>query len=242
MQYWHFKWRILTIIGRFGVSIHSYLCERKYVQSHGLTVSCILLTDSPRIGLNPLNRIPYRQSWIKCHRQSLDKFDWGVCYVIIFLYVHFWLRLAAVSYRGKNIRTAASLAVSSVNKSHDTRKFVQNESQHVICVILTNRLCYKALGSILCCYLDHSFILRSPGINFVWSDMANTPQLQSSWRRQLWRYRLPQNVSNGHGWCHGDNQWRFRNDVIIWGTKIVLRSVNPLRNAKERWASHYRVF
>ena len=32
----------------------------------------------------------------------MGKFDWGVRYVIIFLYVQFWIRLATVSYRGKN--------------------------------------------------------------------------------------------------------------------------------------------
>ena len=29
------------------------------------------------------------------------------------------------------------------------------------------------------CHLHHSFILHSPKISFVWSDIANTPQLQS---------------------------------------------------------------
>ena len=44
-----------------------------------------------------------------------------------FLYVQFWIRLAAVSYRGEKFRTPASPAVRSVNKSRDTRNCVQNE-------------------------------------------------------------------------------------------------------------------
>ena len=60
-------------------------------------------------------------------KTTLGKFDWGVWYVIIFLYVQFWIRLAAVSKRGKKVRTVAFPAVSSVNKSRDTRNCVQNK-------------------------------------------------------------------------------------------------------------------
>ena len=49
----------------------------------------------------------------------MGKFDWGVRYVIIFLYVQFWIRLGTVSYRGKKVRTVDSPAVRSVNKSRD---------------------------------------------------------------------------------------------------------------------------
>ena len=80
------------------------------------------------------------------------------------------------------------------------------------------------------------FILQSPKINFVWYDMSNTPQLESSWRWPLWSYRSPQDVSAGHGRCHGDNPWKFRNDVIVWGTEIVLRSIKCIGNEKESWA------
>ena len=66
-----------------------------------------------------------------------------------FLYVQFRIRLAAVSYHGKKVRTAASPAVGSVNKSRDTRNCVQNEPVNAICVILTTRLYYKAIGIIL---------------------------------------------------------------------------------------------
>ena len=110
---------------------------------------------------------------------TLGKFDWGVRYVIIFLFVQFWIRLGVVSYYSKEVQTAASLVVRSVNKSRDTRNCVQNEPEYAICVIFTTRLYYKALGIILC----HL--------------MANTPQLQSSWRWLLWRYRSPRDFSAG---------------------------------------------
>ena len=80
----------------------------------------------------------------------MGKFDWGFWYVIIFLYVQFWIRLAAVSYRGKKVRTVASPAVRSVDKSRGTRNCVQNEPEYAICVIFTTLLYYKALGLILC--------------------------------------------------------------------------------------------
>ena len=81
---------------------------------------------------------------------TLGKFDWGVRYVIIFLYVQFWIRLGTVSYRGKKVRTVDSPAVRSVNKSRGTRNSVQNEPKYAICVLVTTRLYYKAPGIILC--------------------------------------------------------------------------------------------
>ena len=80
----------------------------------------------------------------------MGKFDWGVRYVIIFRYAQFWIRLAAVSYRGKKVRTVASPVVRSVNKSRDTRNCVQNEPECAICVIFIISLYHKALGLILC--------------------------------------------------------------------------------------------
>ena len=82
--------------------------------------------------------------------KSLGKFDWGVWYVIIFLYVQFWIRLAAVSYRGKKVRNVAFPAVRWVNKSSDTRNCVQNKPEYPIHVIFTTRSYYKDLGLILC--------------------------------------------------------------------------------------------
>ena len=96
------------------------------------------------------------------------------------------------------------------------------------------RVCYL-------CHLHHLFILQSPRNNFVCSEMANTPQLQSSWRWPQWRYRSPQDVSAGHGWCHGDKQWKFSNDEIVWGSQIFKRSVKPIGNEKWWRVSYYDV-
>ena len=84
------------------------------------------------------------------NNMTLGKFDWGVRSVIIFQYVQFWIRLAAVSYRGKKVRTMVSPVVRSVNKSLDTRNCVQNEPDYAICVIFVTRVYYKALGTLLC--------------------------------------------------------------------------------------------
>ena len=105
---------------------------------------------------------PMSDSWIM---DTLGKFDWGVWYVIIFLYEQFWIRVAAVSKRGKKVRTVACHAVRSVNESRDTRNCVQKQAR--VCDL---------------CHLHHSSILQSPRICFVLSDIANTPQFQSSWR------------------------------------------------------------
>ena len=90
-----------------------------------------------------------RNSWV-CVLWQTGKFDSGVRYKIIFLYVQFWIRLAAVSYCGKKVWTVASSMVRSVNKSRDTRNSVQNEPEYAICVRFTTLLYHKALGIILC--------------------------------------------------------------------------------------------
>ena len=95
------------------------------------------------ITMGSLNRVPERPV-------TLGKFDWGVWYVIIFLYVQFLIRLAAVSKSGKKVRTEAFPVVRSVNKSRDTRNCAQNKPEYAICVIFATRSYYKALGLILC--------------------------------------------------------------------------------------------
>ena len=75
----------------------------------------------------------------------LGKFDWGIRSVIIFQYVQFGIRLAAVSYRGKKVRTVVSPAVRSVNKSLDTRTLRPKRT----------RLCDL-------CHFRHPCILQSP--------------------------------------------------------------------------------
>ena len=82
--------------------------------------------------------------------ETVGKFDWVVRYVIIFQYVQFWIRLAAVSYRGKKVGTAVYPAVRSVNKSRDTRNCDQSEPECAICVLFATHVYYKALGIIVC--------------------------------------------------------------------------------------------
>ena len=93
---------------------------------------------------------------LRCHRAQYDavviqlRAQWWGKFVITFLYVQFWIRLAAVSKRDKKVRTVAFLVVRSVNKSRDTRNCVQNKPEYAICVIFTTRSYYKALWLILC--------------------------------------------------------------------------------------------
>ena len=89
----------------------------------------------------------------------MGKFDWGVWCVIIPLYVQFWIRLAAVSKRGKKVWTVVFPVVRSVNKSRDTKL---RPKQARVCDV---------------CHLHHSFILQSPRVNFVLSDKANINRL-----------------------------------------------------------------
>ena len=115
---------------------------------------------------------------------SLGKFDWVVRYVILFLFVQFWIRLAAVSYRGEKVRTVVSPAVRSVNKPGDTRNFVQNGPEYAICVIFTTRLSYKALGIILCLWYAKYAIIT------IVLTMA-TVTLQVTARCQRWARLVP---------------------------------------------------
>ena len=73
---------------------------------------------------------------------QLGKFDWGGRYVIIFLYVQFWIRLAAVSYRGKKVQTVASPAVRSVNKPRNTPNCVPNQPEYAIRSVSSSSLVY----------------------------------------------------------------------------------------------------
>ena len=66
------------------------------------------------------------------------------------MYGQFRIRLAAVSYCGKKVRTVASPVVRSINKSRDTRHCFENEPEYEICVLFTTHFYYKALGIILC--------------------------------------------------------------------------------------------
>ena len=124
----------------------------------------------------------------------MGKFDWGVRYVIIFLYEKFIIRLAAVSYRGKNVRTVASQAVRSANKSRDTRNCIQNELEYAICVLFTIRLYNKALEIILCA--------------LIWQISHNYNRLDDD-------HCVVTGHRNVSELGHGDNPWKFCNDVIV---------------------------
>ena len=77
------------------------------------------------------------------YNEPIAQIDWGLWFVTIFLYLQF--RLAAVIYRGKKVRTVASPALRSLNKSRDTRNCVQNELDYAICVFFATLLYHKAL-------------------------------------------------------------------------------------------------
>ena len=123
-------------------------------------IKIITMTNVANYSKSELTKIPVSSPRVyyeycveyrpRCNGDAMGKFDWGVRYVIIFLYVQFWIRLGTVSYRGKKVRTVDSPAVRSVNKSRDTRNCVQNEPKYAICVLVATRLYYKALGIILC--------------------------------------------------------------------------------------------
>ena len=132
------------------------------------------------------------------YQSPMGKFDCEVWYVIIFLYVKFWIRPAAVSKRGEKVRTVAFRAVRSVNKSCDTKLRPK-----------------QARGCDLC-HLHHSFILQSPRINFVLSDIANTPQFQLFWRWPLWYYRSPHMSVLG---TVGAMVTTHENSVMMWSFK-----------------------
>ena len=136
--------------------------------------------------INPTKEITHPGIANPVSQQSVGMFDWGVRHVIIFLCAQFWIRLAAVSYRGRKVRTMASPAVRSVNKSRDTRNHVHNKPKYAICALVTTRLYYKALWTILC-----SLILQI---------RHNNNRLGDGHCRCR---------------CHGDNPGKFRNDVVV---------------------------
>ena len=153
--------------------------------------------------------------------QTLGKFDWAVRYVIIFLYAQFWIRLGTVSYRGKKVRTVDSPAVRSVNKSRDTRNCVRSEPK--VCHLCPRR---------------HWFILQIHRNYFECSDIANTPQLQSSWRWQcevtVHRKMSALSTAGAMVTTHDDSvmMWSFK------GPKLFSVLENLMEMKKEWWASH----
>ena len=146
--------------------------------------------------------------------ETLGKFDWGVRYVIIFPYVQFWIRLATVSYRGKKVLTVDSPAVRSVNKSSDTRNCGQKRDK--VCDL---------------CPLRHSFIWQSHRNWFECSDIANTPQLQSSW---LCQCEVTVHRKMSALGTAGAMVTTHENSVMMWSFKGIklFSSVKPIGNEK----------
>ena len=94
-----------------NIYVGTFFCSRHWLQ--GMLFHCKAASIYVRVLITGLCAI------------SLGKFNWGVRYVIIFQYVQFSIRLAAVSYSGKKVRSVVSPLVRSVNKSRDTRNCVK---------------------------------------------------------------------------------------------------------------------
>ena len=152
-----------------------------------------------------------------------------------FLYIQFWIRLAAVGYRGKKVRIVAFPAVRSVSKSRDTRNYVQNKPEYAICVFFTTLLYYKALGIILCDLiwgishiynrLDDSLCdvtghrkmsaLGTAGAVMIWSSKGQKMVLLSVkvWRAShygvVYKLNLISNLSQISGWSVHSGSYFF---------------------------------
>ena len=147
----------------------------------------------------------------------MGKFDWGVRYVIIFLYVQFWIRLATVSYRGKKVRTVDSSAVRSVNKPRDTRNCVQNEPKYAIRVLFATHLYYKALRIISCALIQE---IRH---NCNRLDDANV-KLQVTARCQRWARPVSWGVFD----------WVIGNELIFRSSHFLIRLVPVTKQLHDR--------
>ena len=163
-----------------------------------------------------INSITHSNGGIYMRDELLGKFDWGVWYVIIFLYVQCWIRLTAVSYRNKKVRTLASPVVRSVKKSCDTPNCVRNEPEYAICVLFTTRLYYKALEINLC--------------DLMWQIRRNwwPLWLQVTARCQRWARPVAwgQSIKNSIMMCS------------CKGPRLFLRSVRLIGNEQGWRASH----
>ena len=153
---------------------------------------------------------------------SMGKFDWGISFVIIFLWVQFCVRLAVASYRVKKVRTVASPVVRWANKSRDTHNCMRNEPQYAICVVFTTRLYYKVRKVD---FLGSDLQLQSYSLDGGHCDRAGHRKV----------------TVLGMAGDQGDNPWKFLNRVTVKGTKIVLCPVKLIGNEKEWWVSHYGI-
>ena len=126
-------------------------------------------SESSNRGL-PFGEIGKCFTWqTKLHTKRARK--WGVGYVIIFMYVNFFIRLDAVKIP-RSESSNRGLPCGEIGK----------------CFTWQAKLHAKRARKCDLFHLQQTFSLQSPRINFVWSDMASTPQLQSSWRWPQWCY------------------------------------------------------
>ena len=153
----------------------------------------------------------------------MGKFDWGVWYVIIFQYVQFWIRLAAVSKRDKKVPTVAFPVVRSVNKSRDTRHCVQNKPEYATCAIFTTRSYYKALGLILCVnwyskYAIISIVLTMSAVMLQVTERCQYWTRPVPWWQPmnipLWCHRLRD--QNCYAFCKTYWKWKRVMDFTLW--------------------------
>ena len=114
----------------------------------------------------------------------------------------FLIRLAAVSYRGTKIRTVASAAVRSVNKSRETR--ITSKTSQGMRYVSSSPLFHSTKPQDKFCVI---WFGKYATITIVLTMATVTLQVTA--------------VSDGHGRCHGDNPWKFRNDLIVWGIRIA---------------------
>ena len=152
----------------------------------------------------------------------MGKFDPGDWYVIIFLCVQFWIRLAVVSYRGKKVRIVASPVVRLVNNSRDRQTCVRNKPECASCVIFDTRLYYKALKLIVC--------------DLIWQINYNYSRLDDghfdvTGRRIYHCWSRPVIIVTTH-----------QNSVIMWSFKgPKLFAFCTTYWEKAWWATHYIV-
>ena len=140
----------------------------------------------------------YIYNWFIAQASSMGKFNWGVCYVIIFLQVQFWIRLAAVSYHGMEVHTMASPTVKSVDKSHDPK--IASKTSHSMRPVSFSSLVYitKPRKLIPC--------------DLLWQITRNYNRLDGGHGCGTGHRMM---AVLGMAGDYGDNPWTFRNHVIV---------------------------
>ena len=85
------------------------------------------------------------------------------------------------------------------------------------------------------CRFNHAFILEIPEkmilCDLRWQITCNYNRIDGGHCDGTGHRKMAVLGMTGN---HDDNLWKFRNDVIVWGTKIFLRPVKPIWN-EEDW-------